>query len=261
MKKGRALWVVVAVVAAVALVGCLVWFLLTNRRTQPTDQFIEHTPEPSPTVEASVEPSPQPEENPVDWEALWEINTDIYAYIEVPQAGISEPVVQNSSDDSYYLRRDYYGNYSLAGSIFTEATYNTTTFDDPVTLIYGHNMLDDTVFSPLEDYGQTTEMGQEDIVVIYQPERKLIYQIFAAVPHDRSHILYYNNFELEGDYTSFFQGILETRDLIANVREELFPEYGDKVVILSTCLGASGVQRYLVMGKLVEEVPLVPPES
>ena len=60
----------------------------------------------------------------------------------------------------------------------------------------------------------------------------------------------------EKTYNSFFEGIVSTRDLQANVNQELCPTYGDRVIILSTCLISNRLNRYLVMGVLTDETPL-----
>lgn len=253
MKK-KIIWVVIAVLAAVGILVGVVYLWIASRRTQLPDDVIQHSTQPS-----QEQPSSTPElaQDPVDWEKLHTISDEIYAYIEMPQAKISYPIVQHAEDDSYYLRRDVYGNYSVPGSIFTEYSYNGTDFNDPVTLVYGHAIVSDgSMFGSLQAHMQSTTIDETTTFTIYLPGRQLNYQIFAAVPHDKSHILYYNDFTQESVYTSFFENILQTHSLYANVNEEYAPEFGDRVVILSTCLDGGTSQRYVVMGKLVEEIPL-----
>lgn len=253
MKK-KHIWVFIAVLAAVGVLAGAVYLWLAGRRTQLPDDVIQHSTQPT-----QEQPSATPElaKDPVDWDKLHAITEDIYAYIEMPQANISYPIVQREGDDSYYLRRDVYGNYSVPGTIFTQYSYNDTDFNDPVTLVYGHAIISDgSMFGSLQSYMQSTTIDASSTFTIYLPGRQLNYQIFAAVPHDKSHILYYNDFTQESVYNTFFQNILQTHSLYANVNAENAPEFGDRVVILSTCLNGGTSQRYVVMGKLVEEIPL-----
>ena len=88
-------------------------------------------------------------------------------------------------------------------------------------------------------------------IVIYLPDRLLKYKLFAAVPYDRAHILYYHNFYDEETYDNFFNNILSIRSMDARFHEEYAPEYGDRVLMLSTCLIGDSYYRFIVMGKLV----------
>lgn len=210
------------------------------------------TPTPIPTPGQPPE-TVAPIEIPVDFSELQAGNPDIYAWLSLPDAGIDYPVVQRFGDDSYYLRRDVDGKYAIGGSLFTEFRYNVTDFSDPVTVIYGHAMDNGTMFGQLQSWSQTADLGENAGFTIYQPGRRLTYRVFAAVPYDSSHVLYYHNFHEEQVYTEFFGDVFATRDLHAVLDPEGRPEYGDKVVILATCLRGNSSRRFLVMGVLTED--------
>ncbi len=253
MKK-KSIWVIIAVLAAVGILAGAIYLWIASRRTELPDDVIQHTTQPT-----QGQPSATPElaEDPVNWEELHAISEDIYAYIEMPGTKVSYPIVQREGDDSYYLRRDVYGNYSVPGSIFTKYNYNSTDFNDPVTVVYGHAIISDgSMFGSLQSYMQSTTIDESTTFTIYMPGRQLNYQIFAAVPHDTKHILYYNDFSQEDQFNQYFENILNTRSLYANINEKYAPKFGDKVVMLYTCLNGEASQRYIVMGKLVEEIPL-----
>lgn len=252
--KGKKIWVFVAALAALGMIAGGIYLWVASRRTNLPDNVIQHSTQPPQSQPSNT---PALAEDPVDWEKLHAITQDIYAYIEMPKANISYPIVQRAGDDSYYLRRDVYGNYSVPGSVFTEYSYNSTDFRDPVTLVYGHAIVSDgSMFGSLQSYMQSTTIDTSTTFTIYLPGRQLNYQIFAAVPYDKSHVLYYNDFTQEQEFTRFFENVFQTRSLYANTNREYAPEFGDQVVILSTCLNGGTSQRYLVMGKLVEEIPL-----
>ena len=256
MKKKKGIWGLVAVVALLPVVVAATFLLQSNSPAElPEDVAVRPVVEPETTMPPESTGSIRPILE-INWQELWEINNEIYAWIDIPGTEMSFPIVQRSSDDTFYLRHDIYGNYSSPGSIYTEGTYNTTTFEDPVTLIYGHNMLDDSFFSPLQEYASQLELDEDAIIDIYTPETRKTYQIFAAVPHDNLHILYYNNFEDEAEYTAFFEQVCNVWDLQANTNPDMAPSFGDKVIILSTCLIGNDDGRYLVMGTLIEETPL-----
>lgn len=213
-------------------------------------------PEPEPVPEPEPEPEPEPYVSPVDFAAYQEINPDIYAWFAIPGTDISYPVLQSDQGEEYYLRRNIERQYSTAGSLFTQGYYNTKTFEDPVTIIYGHRMNDGSMFGQLQPLygGRGTDFSAVDTFVIFLPDRELHYQIFAAVPHSNEHIMYYYDFEDADEYQRFLNETYQTSDKTANIDEEAFATTDDKIVILATCLKTDRTRRFLVMGKLVETI-------
>ena len=190
---------------------------------------------------------------PVDFEQLQAENPDVIAWLRFPGTTADYPIYRREGEDDYYLRRDGDGKDSIAGELYIQASYNASDFSDPVTVIYGHNMDDGSMLGGLQPYCETIALDETDVFYLYQPERRLTYRVFAAVPYDNSHILYYNDFTTETGYDQFFQLIYSTRDLHANLNRELIPSFGDRVVILSTCLNGDNSSRFLVMGVLTED--------
>ncbi len=178
-------------------------------------------------------------------------NKDVYAWIHIPNTVVDYPVIQSPTNDSYYLRRDINGNYLVAGMIMTEHSYNTITFDDPVTVIYGHNMQSGAMFGSLQDcYSSDGGLEKYKTIEIYLPDKKLEYEVFATTPYDNRHILYNYDFKNPRIFSSFFKSVASARYFNSNVNREEKPSCGDKVIILSTCLNGDRTKRYLVMAKL-----------
>lgn len=184
-----------------------------------------------------------------DFEALEKVNPDIYAWIEIPDTGIDYPVLQNSSDDLYYLETAPDGSPYIGGSIFSQASYNGTMLDDPVTVLYGNTMLDGTMFGSLQMLYSSppAEDAAEREILIYLPEEVRSYEVFAAVPFDDTHILYTYDFSSKYWYSNFFERIRNIRSLDAWFDETKAPEYGDQVILLSTSLADGSEGRFLVM--------------
>ena len=77
--------------------------------------------------------------NPIDFKSLQSKNDEIYAWIKIDDTQVDYPIVQNSEDDSFYLKHKAEDkSWSASGAIYTELA-NNTNFNDPVTVIYGHN--------------------------------------------------------------------------------------------------------------------------
>ena len=108
------------------------------------------------TESGTSETDPVLADVPADFPALQKINADLYAWIEIPMGredwDISLPILHphGSDDDNYYLHHNIYRRYEYTGSLYTQRA-NALDFQDPVTVIYGHNMYDDStaMFSKL----------------------------------------------------------------------------------------------------------------
>ena len=85
---------------------------------------------------------------PIVFAALQQINPDAFAWIRIPGTAIDYPVLQREGDNSYYLDHTAEGIQAAEGAIFTE-DYNTKTFEDVNTVIYGHDMKNGTMFQNL----------------------------------------------------------------------------------------------------------------
>ena len=192
----------------------------------------------------------------IDFEKLWEINSEIYAWVEVPGTNINYAVVQSATDDLYYNRRNLDKTYFTGGSIFSQR-YNSLDFQDPVTVLYGHNLQTGTMFAQLNNFCDPAFFKSAPCIYVYTPEKVYVYEIFAAHPHSSEHLLLCHDFTDEAEFTSFFGSMTSPFD--SNYRRDLFPEFGDKVLTLSTCYRSNRLQRYLVHGVLAAEYIVTQP--
>ena len=188
-----------------------------------------------------------------DFDRLQEMNPDVYAWLEIPGTGVSYPVLQSPDDDLMYLTTVCDGSTYAGGSVFTQASYNGTDFTDPVTILYGNTMQDDTMFGSLQELYSGEGPTENRKICVYLREDAREYMVFAAVPYDDTHILYTYDFSEKYWYTNFFRQIRKIRSIGAWYDEACAPEYGDSVIILSTSMKDGSPGRYLVMAKLWED--------
>ena len=223
----------------------------------PASEAPAETPKPTETPEPTETPiptpSPTPYISPIDFESLRSLNPDIYGWLTIDDTNIDYPVVQSSSSNTYYLTHNSDRSYSANGAIFSELSYNSGDFSDPVTILYGHHMSSGAMFGKLQQYfTNNTFFSEHPILHVYTPDALLEFGVFAAVPYSSTHILRAYDFEDEADYTSFVDGVMRTRDLNARFREEYTPEPGDRILILSTCLAGNNTRRFLVLATLLD---------
>ena len=88
----------------------------------------------------------------IDFAAAQAVNPDVYAWIWIPGTNIDYPILQSETeDDAYYLNHTIEKKEGLPGTIYTEK-YNGKDFSSPVTVIYGHNMKNGSMFADLHKY-------------------------------------------------------------------------------------------------------------
>ena len=211
-----------------------------------------------------VEPDPIVE--PEGMEATFAKYKDVYAWIDIPEfktalgtsTDLSYPVAQHPTDRGFYLNRDLDGNNSKTGTLFTEAvvegkTINGKDLNDPVTVIYGHNMANRTMFGGLQTFLSKMDFSQQHLVYMYQKDRRVTYQIVGGVQYDLSHIIYYHDFSNDEVFNSFFDQLWKETDGTTNLDRANKPVAGDKVLILSVCKNGDDNHRYLVVCKMIED--------
>ena len=86
-------------------------------------------------------------------ELTWDMSAlseDVVAWLTVDDTNIDYPVMQGI-DNTEYLNKNPYGQYSLSGSLFLDSR-NAPDFTDPYSLIYGHHMEYGRIFGALDEY-------------------------------------------------------------------------------------------------------------
>ncbi len=191
--------------------------------------------------------------NPINFKELTGLNPELYAWIRIPGTAIDYPVAQSiDNDDNYYLHHNYLGNYEFAGTIYSQR-HNTRYFIDRVTVLYGHNMLNGTMFADLHKFSDEDFFEENEYMYIYTDGHILTYRIFAAYEYDDRHIL--NSFEFHDDevYSQYLKDCLNPHSSNSVVREGVELTTDDKIITLSTCTNYNSSMRYLVQGVLIKD--------
>ena len=199
-------------------------------------------------------------------EATFTKYKDVYAWLDIPEfktalgtsTDLSYPVAQHPTDREFYLNRDLDGNTNKAGTIFSEATcegktINSRDLNDPVTVLYGHNMANRTMFGGLQTFVSKMDFSQQHLVYMYQKDRRVTYQIVGGMQYDLSHIIYYHDFSNDEVFNSFFDQLWKETEGSTNLDKDNKPVAGDKVLILSVCKNGDDNHRYLIVCKMIED--------
>lgn len=228
----------------------------------PSDQPEQdsgETPEESETDAAPSEEEPlmKTVRLPVDFAQLQDEAPDIYAWLELPDTGIDDPVLQRAGADLFYNSHNAYGQYYMCGAVFSQSAYNGRNFDSPMTVLYGHSTVlgQPGAFMELNNYADEAYFDAHREMRVYMPDGMYVYRIFAACVHSNEHLLYCHDFSDETQFGAFFSSLTEDTSPDSHIDAEALPQAGDKVLTLSTCYSANKNLRYLVMGVLEEFVP------
>ena len=158
-------------------------------------------------------------------------------------------MLQREEDDTYYLRHNSSGRYAFAGSIYTEEA-NSRDFKDPMTVLYGHNMRDGSMFQNLHFFEDETFFAEHPEFFIYLPGYRLTYEIFAAYRFDDTHLLGAFDFSKKKGRRAYIREVFAGISMGQNTREDVKVTAKDKLVTLSTCTFDQADGRYLVQAVL-----------
>ena len=190
-----------------------------------------------------------PEKN-LNWNALYEENEHIVAWIYIPGTKIDYPVLRHPKDDNYYLNRNLDGSVGYPGCIYMQ-TINSGNFSDLNTILYGHNMKNQTMFATLHKFEDMAFLEEYHYVYVYTPETTLVYDIFAAHEASDDHVYYLYDFTVPQGLQRYIDDIFAIRNMSANIRREVEATSETPIITLVTCVGGKNDKRYLVNAALV----------
>ena len=261
-RKGKTLRWLVMVVCAVVFIGSAVVFstiLLNVRREKNTFTElakIANEGAAAETVAVVSGDSDGEEKEPFAlprYATLHEMNPDMAGWLKIDGTKMDYPVMHTPEDMQYYIHRDFYGKESASGTPFIGDNCDA---DSMSVLIYGHNMKNGTMFGELDEYEDEAYWQAHPIIQFDSLKEEREYEVFAAF---RTRLLY----EGEAGFRYYqYAGELEKEDFDEFVDQSLrassidtgiVPEYGDQILILSTCSYHTENGRFVVAARRVTE--------
>lgn len=195
----------------------------------------------------------------VDWDALRAVNPDVIAWIYIPGTIVNYPVMY-SGDDQTYLTRDFYGNeggWWMAdyGAVFLSGM-NDPTFSDANSLIYGHNLLNGSMFADVAKLADNGEFNSHRTVYLLTPQGNYRLTSFALVNVFANDPLAQASFAMPQDYTAYVQDKID-RSIVSP--DEGTPDAAaiSQTFALSTCdHDHAEDKRYVLFCSVAEYVAL-----
>jgi len=169
----------------------------------------------------------------------------IIAYLDTGEKGIRE-IVAHDPDSDFYDRKDIHGNYDHGGTVFLYKFNNSPL--DPYTTYFGHNMLNGTRFSKINDYEKNKDYLQ--IAYLFTYEGIIKYKLVSvAKVNDR----WYNEkptWNKQG-VKEYFEEVSKNAEIMEN-KEGYLEE--DQYMFLSTCFGNYGESKVVAVYRLIEHL-------
>ena len=185
-------------------------------------------------------------------EELQKENSEIVAWLEIPNTNINYPVLQGE-DNNFYTNHNYKKEYSKNGSLFLDKDYNWSV---PSTnlLIYGHNnrgskeMLADLMNYKNEDYYRThptirfttnKDDAEYEIISVF------LSRVYYKTEMDVFRYYFFINAENEDEFNKYVNNSKK-----ASLYEiEATAQYGEQLLTLSTCEFSQKDGRLAVVAK------------
>lgn len=245
--------IIIAVVVLLVAAACAVAYLAYSGyfECEPTTQTTEETESTEVTEESTV---------PAYYEDYYEVNNDFVGWISIEGTDVDYPVVQGD-DNEYYLTHNFEKEYESRGTIFMDYQSDPD-FGYTNTVIYGHNWLDDTVFSELTQYSDI-EFYREHPIIEYNTRTEVhqwkIFAVFitsASEDEDNGYVFNFiypdmGGINFEGYMEEVYERTLYYTDV--DVNED------DKILTLCTCTREVDTSSYradcriVILARMVRE--------
>ena len=179
-------------------------------------------------------------------------NADVKGWIKIDGTDISYPLLQ-SSDNDYYVSRNYKKEKSKYGSIFI--AYNSDLKNENShVMIYGHDMKDGQMFAGLVNYIDKSFYDEHPTIRIATDEKEELYQIIYVFKsrrfnEDETEVFrYYRYYE--------FNAQREIEEYINNCKKEQLYDTetnitSNQIITLTTCEYSQKDGRLVVVAQKV----------
>lgn len=172
-------------------------------------------------------------------------NNDIIGYLVIKDV-LEVPLVQ-SSDNSYYLNHNIYGEKDSRGATFLDYRNN---INDQKILIYGHmSRLNRTPFSKLKNFLDEDYFNSHEKIYLETNEYHLEYQIFGLTIYDHNYTYLNLSFDNQNTYLNNLNEFINR----AMYYKKIDISENDNTLFIQTCY-PNKENTYIVLGaKLINK--------
>ena len=175
-----------------------------------------------------------------DFDALLAVNEEIIGWIVIPGTNISYPICQHE-DNQYYLEHTSDRTPSLTGAIFADYRVEAP-FEEFNTILYGHRLLNQTMFSALKTYQDKEVWENHPYIYVCTPDTIYVYEIYSAFRGDPDGISYDVGIHTDEKKQTYIDYTLDCAEYDTGI----IPTTEDSFLTLSTCTGTGHTQRMII---------------
>lgn len=201
-------------------------------------------------TEDKEEQKKEQQEESISLQKLYELNKDFVGWLEIENTNISYPVMQTASNrKDYYLRKNFYKQYSQFGTPYIAEYCNIKTSDN--IIIYGHHIKNNQMFGELEKYKKKEFYNNHKVIsfnTIYENADYEIISVFKTVAYTGFEYYKFVNSSSKEEFDTFIKKCKELS--FYEIKETA--EYGDKLITLSTCEYSNKNGRLVVVAKKIK---------
>ena len=286
MKRSKPRYGFILVAAALALTFCFAtyklgdWLLSARREKNAFSQLsaivAENSATPSPrpsqppqeTAESEIEavthedtpvvtepPKQEYEAEPTSlpqYAPLYEMNADFFGWLSIEGTDVDYPVMYSPDRPEYYLNRAFDGTYSGSGVPFIDGHCPA---EGNYYLIYGHHMQNKTMFGQLPKYADKDYCNEHPVIRFdtrFEQREYIVMAVFLSRIYgdeERGVFRYYEYFDLSDE--AVFNEYVRQAKAAALYDTGIDAEYGDELLVLSTCNYHTAEGRFVVVANRI----------
>lgn len=187
---------------------------------------------------------------------LLKVNKEIVGWIKIDNTKVDYPVVQ-TTDNEYYLTHSVNHKRIKNGTIFVDYRNNIEN-PDQNTIIYGHNMHDNSMFGDLLYYTEKWFYDKHKIIKFDTLYEDLRWEIFSIYHIEPTFDYLITRFQTPKDFTAYLNLVQSKSIYKTNIKLT----ENDKILTLSTCKKINGKDgRLVVQARLIQEPKDAPAAS
>lgn len=193
----------------------------------------------------------------LSFKTLYEQNPDVVGWINIAGTKVDYPVYQ-TDDNDFYVTHDMSREESRYGAIFADSNAQITPDGNSQNLVlYGHNMIDDSMFGSLLEYNNLSYYKENPVIDFDTLYGEGAYKIFAVIitnaykEQDDGFVFNYrqNTFSSDNNFLNWIENV-KVRSLI---NTDVDVVAGDEILTLSTCSYEFEEARTVVFARKIRQ--------
>ena len=227
---------------------------LQNQLEQNKATLPPHTdPKPLPTDPVTGETIPTEPQILPEYLSFYEQNSDMVGWITIPDTKVNYPVLQTPNNKDYYLYRNFEKKWSDWGAIYAREVCDINLPSDNINL-YGHHMTDGSMFAGLDKFKKEAFFKDHQTFTfdtLYEHHTYQIWAVFKTSANLDQGFPYhqFSDAATEEEFDAFVSTVKSMQFYETGVT----PQFGDKMIALSTCEYSLDNGRFVVCAVRVDD--------